>query len=251
MHRAEGYEADDLIATYTEQAVSAGATVTIVASDKDLMQLVGAGVEMYDSMRDRRIGTRGVREIRGRSLACRRRAGAGRRLHRQRPGVPGIGVKTAPADHRIWRPRNAAARASEIKQPKRRENLIEFADQARLSRKLVELKRDVPLDVPLAELAVRDPDPERLVAFLKAMEFTTITRASPRPRASMPTRSRPAGDCRAWGCAAPTAADCEDAAEEGAGSRRSTAGDSMGTPERLVAATRCARRPRTGRPLGL
>jgi DNA polymerase I len=174
----QGYEADDLIATYTEQAVAAGATATIVSSDKDLMQLIGPGVEMYDSMRDRRIGAAEVFEKFGvdPSHVVDVQALAGDSIDNV-PGVPGIGVKTAASlVVEYGNLETLLERAQEIKQPKRRESLIAFADQARLSRKLVELKRDVPLDFPLEALGVREPDPERLVAFLKGMEFTTITR---------------------------------------------------------------------------
>ncbi|MCB1436469.1 MAG: DNA polymerase I [Rhodobiaceae bacterium] len=174
----EGYEADDLIATYARQAADGGARVTIVASDKDLMQLVGPGVSMLDTMKNRVIGPDEVVEKFG--------VGPGKVVEVQAlagdsvdniPGVPGIGVKTAALlINEYGDLETLLARAGEIKQPKRRENLISFAEQARMSRRLAELKQDVPLEVPGEELAVRDPDGERLIAFLKAMEFTTLTR---------------------------------------------------------------------------
>ena len=96
------------------------------------------------------------------------------------PGVPGIGVKTAALLSRVRRPGDAAGPRREIKQDKRRENLITFADQARLSRALAILDTQVPLDVELAETAVRAPDTEALVGFLRKLEFTTLVRRSPR-----------------------------------------------------------------------
>jgi len=172
------YEADDLIATYARLACEAGATTTIVSSDKDLMQLVGDTVVMYDTMKDRRIGRAEVIERFG--------VGPEKVIDVQSligdstdnvPGVPGIGVKTAAqliAEYGDLE--TLLARAGEIKQDKRRQSLIEFAEQARISKQLVTLDPNVPLEVPLAELAVHEPDYRRLIAFLKAMEFTTLTR---------------------------------------------------------------------------
>src|SRR5881392_206601 len=173
-----GFEADDLIATYAREACEAEATTTIVSSDKDLMQLVGDTVVMYDTMKDRRIGREEVLERFG--------VGPEKVIEVQAligdstdnvPGVPGIGVKTAAqliAEYGDLE--TLLARATEIKQEKRRQSLIEFAEQARISRQLVTLDAGVPLEVPLAELAVHEPDYRRLIAFLKAMEFTTLTR---------------------------------------------------------------------------
>ncbi len=173
-----GFEADDLIATYTVQAVEAGADVTIIASDKDLMQLIRPGVVMVDTMKDKRISDPEVREKFGVTpdRVVDVQALAGDSVDNI-PGVPGIGVKTAAQlidDYGDLE--TLLARAEEIKQNKRRQNLIEFADQARISRKLVELKQDVPVEVPLADLKVRPLDGDRAVSFLKAMEFTTLTR---------------------------------------------------------------------------
>jgi DNA polymerase I len=173
-----GFEADDLIATYVRQACEAGATATIVSSDKDLMQLVTDCVVMYDTMKDRRIGVAEVIEKFGvpPEKVVEVQALAGDSVDNV-PGVPGIGIKTAAQLINEYGDLDTLlARASEIKQPKRREALIENAEKARISRQLVLLDDKVKLDVPLAELAVHEPDARKLVAFLKAMEFTTLTR---------------------------------------------------------------------------
>jgi DNA polymerase-1 len=173
-----GFEADDLIATYVREACEAGATAMIVASDKDLMQLVRDCVIMYDSMKDRRIGIPEVIEKFGvpPEKLVEVQALIGDSVDNV-PGVPGIGVKTAA--QLICEYGDLAtllARAAEIKQEKRRQALIENAEKARLSRKLVTLDDHVPLDVPLADLAVHEPDYKHLIAFLKAMEFVALTR---------------------------------------------------------------------------
>jgi DNA polymerase-1 len=173
-----GYEADDLIATYAREAAARGATVTIVTSDKDLMQLVNDRVELYDTMKDRRIRAPEVVEKFGvpPDKVVEVQALAGDSVDNV-PGVPGIGVKTAAqliAEYGDLE--MLLRRAGEIKQPKRREALIANAAQARLSHRLVLLDEHVPLDVPLDDLAVHEPDSKRLVAFLKAMEFNTLTR---------------------------------------------------------------------------
>ncbi|MBK5199893.1 MAG: DNA polymerase I, partial [Methyloceanibacter sp.] len=174
----EGYEADDLIATYAVQALEAGADVTIVSSDKDLMQIVGPGIIMYDTMKNKAIGEAEVMERFGvpPSKVIEVQALIGDSTDNV-PGVPGIGVKTAALlINEFGELDTLLARASEIKQEKRRENLIHFADQARLSRTLVTLDRSVPLDVPLAEMAVRSPDTEALTAFMRRLEFSTLLR---------------------------------------------------------------------------
>ena len=173
-----GYEADDLIATYVREAREAGARATIVSSDKDLMQLVDDQVVMYDTMKDRRIGPAEVVEKFGvpPDKVIEVQALIGDSTDNV-PGVPGIGVKTAAQLISEYGDLDTLlARAGEIKQQKRRESLIENAELARLSKTLVTLDSHVPLDVPLADLAVHDPDPKRLVAFFKAMEFNTLTR---------------------------------------------------------------------------
>src|SRR4051794_1025512 len=173
-----GFEADDLIATYVRQACEGGATATIVASDKDLMQLVTDRVLMYDTMKDRRIGIPEVIEKFGvpPEKVIEVQALIGDSTDNV-PGVPGIGVKTAAQLICEYGDLDTLlARAAEIKQEKRRAALIEHADRARLSKKLVTLDDRVALDVPLADLAVHEPDYKHLIAFLKAMEFVTLTR---------------------------------------------------------------------------
>ena len=173
-----GFEADDLIATYVREACEAGATATIVASDKDLMQLVSDCVVMYDTMKDRKIGIPEVIEKFGvpPEKVIEVQALIGDSTDNV-PGVPGIGVKTAAQLIGEYGDlETLLARAGEIKQEKRRQALIENAEKARLSKKLVTLDDHVALDVPLAELAVHEPDYKRLIAFLKAMEFSTLTR---------------------------------------------------------------------------
>jgi DNA polymerase-1 len=174
----EGYEADDLIATYARQAEAAGADVTIISSDKDLMQLVSPLVMLYDTMKDRAIDAAGVMEKFGvgPDKVIEVQALAGDSVDNV-PGVPGIGVKTgAQLIAEYGDLETLLARAGEIKQAKRRERLIEFADQARLSRELVTLKLDVAVEAPLEDFAVAPPDARTLIGFLKAMEFTTLTR---------------------------------------------------------------------------
>jgi DNA polymerase-1 len=173
-----GFEADDLIATYARLACEAGATATIVSSDKDLMQLVNDCVTMYDTMKDKRIGPAEVVEKFG--------VGPDKVIEVQAligdssdnvPGVHGIGVKTAAQLIIEYGDlETLLARAGEIKQDKRRQTLIDNAEVARISKRLVTLDQNVPLDVPVDQLAVHEPDYKNLIAFLKAMEFSTITR---------------------------------------------------------------------------
>jgi DNA polymerase-1 len=173
-----GYEADDLIATYVRIACERGATATIVSSDKDLMQLVTDCVTMYDTMKDRRIGIPEVIEKFGvpPEKVVEVQALAGDSTDNV-PGVPGIGVKTAAQLIVEYGDLETLLfRAPEIKQPKRREALIENAEKARISRQLVLLDDKVDLEVPLDELAVHEPDARKLIAFLKAMEFSGLTR---------------------------------------------------------------------------
>src|SRR5215471_12161561 len=173
-----GFEADDLIATYVRIACEAGATATIVSSDKDLMQLVTDCVVMYDTMKDRRIGIPEVIEKFGvppdKVIEVQSLIGDSTD---NVPGVPGIGVKTAAQLIGEYGDlETLLSRAGEIKQEKRRQSLIENAERARLSKKLVTLDAHVALEVPLADLAVHDPDYKRLIAFLKAMDFSALTR---------------------------------------------------------------------------
>ncbi len=173
-----GYEADDLIATYARQAHEAGARVTIVSSDKDLMQLVNDHVDMLDTMKLKSIGHDEVIAKFGvpPEKVTDVQALAGDSVDNV-PGVPGIGIKTAAElINQYGDLETLLARASEIKQPKRRENLIANAEIARISKKLVTLDDDVPVDVPITTMGLHDPDPVTLIAFLKDMEFTTLTR---------------------------------------------------------------------------
>jgi DNA polymerase-1 len=173
-----GYEADDLIATYTRETLAAGGDVMIVSSDKDLMQLVQPGVSMLDTMKNKTIGPDEVRERFGVTpdKVVDVQALTGDSTDNV-PGVPGIGVKTAAELINEYGDLDTLlARAGEIKQPKRRERLTEFAMQARLSRDLVRLKDDVPREVPVELLGVRDPEPDALLAFLRDMEFATLTK---------------------------------------------------------------------------
>jgi DNA polymerase-1 len=173
-----GYEADDLIATYARQVVDAGGDVTIVSSDKDLMQLIRPGVVMFDGMKNKKIGPDEVFEKFGvkpdKVIDIQSLAGDSTD---NVPGVPGIGVKTAAELITQYGDLDSLlARAGEIKQPKRREKLIEFAEQARISRELVRLKDDVPVEVTTDQLGVHEPDPAVLLRFLREMEFATLTR---------------------------------------------------------------------------
>ncbi len=173
-----GYEADDLIATYALQVVAAGGDVTIVSSDKDLMQLIQPGIVMLDTMKNRTIGPDEVREKFGvpPNKVVDVQALAGDSTDNV-PGVPGIGVKTAAElINEYGDLETLLARAGEIKQPKRRERLTEFAMQARLSLDLVTLKQDVPVTVPVEQLGVRDAEPAALLGFLREMEFATLTK---------------------------------------------------------------------------
>jgi len=173
----EGFEADDIMATLAIQARDAGGHVTIVSSDKDLMQLVGNGVEMYDAMKNKRIGSEQVVEKFG--------VGPNRVIDVQSlagdsvdnvPGAPGIGIKTAALLINAYGDLDSLLeRASEIKQPKRRETLIDNADQIRTSRDLVTLKTDMKMDCDLDDFAVHAPDPEVMLKFLSEMEFRTMS----------------------------------------------------------------------------
>jgi len=172
-----GYEADDLIATYARQAREAGVKVTIVSSDKDLMQLVKDGeVELFDTMKNKRIATAEVIEKFGVTpdKVVEVQALAGDSSDNV-PGVPGIGVKTAADLIGLYGDlETLLARAPEIKQPKRREALLANAENARLSARLVKLDDRVPVDREIAEFGVCEPDPRQLLPFLKTMEFAML-----------------------------------------------------------------------------
>jgi DNA polymerase-1 len=174
----EGFEADDIIATYARRVEAAGGEVVIISSDKDLMQLVSDRVSLFDSMKNRKIGRAEVIEKFG--VGPERvidvQALAGDSVDNV-PGVPGIGVKTAAQLIEAFGDlETLLARAGEIRQEKRRRNLVEHAENARISKELVTLKTDVPVPEPLDGLAMPKVDPERLLRFLSEMEFATLTR---------------------------------------------------------------------------
>ncbi|UTW55601.1 DNA polymerase I [Kordiimonas sp. SCSIO 12610] len=172
----DGYEADDLIATYAKQARAKDWQVTIVSSDKDLMQLVDEKTSMFDSMKSKRIGPDGVVEKFGvgpeRVVDVQSLAGDS---VDNVPGVPGIGIKTAAQLINEYGDLDALLeRAHEIKQPKRRENLIEHADMARISRDLVRLAQDAPVTVALDQMELKDPDTSQLISFVEEQQFRSL-----------------------------------------------------------------------------
>ena len=170
-----GFEADDLIATYARLGVENGLDVTIVSSDKDLMQLVGPKVRMMDPMKNRFIGPNEVCEKFGvgPEKVIEVQALAGDPTDNV-PGVPGIGVKTAAQLLNEYGDlETLLERAHEIKQPKRRESLIDHAGLARISRDLVSLRDDVPLDQDILDFKISSPNPDVLIPFLEEQGFTT------------------------------------------------------------------------------
>ncbi len=174
----EGYEADDIIAALSCRAVEAGGSCTIISSDKDLMQLIRPGVDMFDPMKARSIGPDEVMEKFGvppnRVIDVQSLAGDS---VDNVPGAPGIGLKTAALLIQEYGDLDTLlARAGEIKQPKRREALIDNAEQIRISRALVTLDCDTPLDVTLDDLEIRLPDAGAVMDFLNRMEFRTLTK---------------------------------------------------------------------------
>ncbi|MGQ9368448.1 DNA polymerase I [Azospirillum sp. A39] len=210
----EGYEADDLIATYARLARAAGREVTIVSSDKDLMQLVGPGVRMLDPIKNKPIGPDEVVEKFGvpPDKVVDVQALAGDSVDNV-PGVPGIGVKTAAQLIVEYGDlETLLARAGEIKQPARRQKLIDFADQARVSKRLVQLDANAPVPTPIEELRVREPDHRKLIEFLRTQGFRSVVArleaelakdgalvdgtASPAPVA-LPVEPAPAGGAEA------------------------------------------------------
>jgi DNA polymerase-1 len=204
-----GYEADDIIAAYSCAARDAGGEAVIVSSDKDLMQLVGDRVSMFDPMKQLRIGREQVFEKFGvyPERVVDLQALTGDSVDNV-PGAPGIGIKTASALITEYGDLDTLlARAAEIKQQKRRETLIEFADQIRLSRELVRLDCNTPLPEPIDALGVRAPDPKTLGAFLETMEFRTLARrvgeagaaAAPPPKPAGPQAEAPI-DTTAYAC---------------------------------------------------
>jgi len=177
-HELEGYEADDIIATLSCQARDAGGSVTIISSDKDLMQLVGGGVVMLDAIKNKVVDRDGVFEKFG--VGPERvvdvQALAGDSVDNV-PGAPGIGIKTAALlINEFGDLETLLERAGEIPQPKRRQTLIDNIEQIKLSKRLVQLDCQTPLEFTLDDLEVRDPDAETLMAFLAEMEFRTLSK---------------------------------------------------------------------------
>ena len=171
-----GFEADDMIATYAAAAEAAGLATTIVSSDKDLMQLVRGDVTMLDPMKQRRIGAAEVVERFGvpPEKVVDVQALAGDSTDNV-PGVPGIGIKIAAELITTYGDlETLLARADEIKQPKRRENLLDFAEQARISRQLVLLRDDAPMPLALDALKTPARDMDRLIAFLQQQDFKRL-----------------------------------------------------------------------------
>jgi len=206
-----GYEADDIIAAYACKVRDMGGEVVIVSSDKDLMQLVGDRVTMLDTMKNVRIGAPEVFEKFGVTpdKVVDVQALCGDSVDNV-PGAPGIGVKTASALITEYGDLDTLlARAGEIKQDKRRQTLIDFADQIRLSRQLVQLDCDTPLPSPIDDLAVVEPDPKVLGDFLEEMEFRTLARRvsearsggapAPAPKRAEPEAHKPI-DTSSYAC---------------------------------------------------
>ena len=170
------YEADDLIATYVKQISKLGAKVTVISSDKDLMQLVSKDIRLYDPMKSKVIGEKEVLEKFGvkpnQVVDVQSLAGDS---SDNIPGVPGIGIKTAAELIQKYKNLDTLLKnAAEIKQNKRRETLIQNKDQAILSRKLVTLKDDVPIKDELSSFLLKDVNKENLFNFLREMEFNRL-----------------------------------------------------------------------------
>ena len=174
----QGFEADDIIATLASHARDAGGACTIISSDKDMMQLIGDGVVMLDAMKNKIIDRDGVFEKFGvypeRVVDVQALAGDSAD---NVPGAPGIGIKTASLlINEYGDLESLLDRAGEIKQPKRRESLLDNRPQIELSKKLVQLECDMDLDFTIDDLEVQDPIPEDLLAFVSKMEFRTLTK---------------------------------------------------------------------------
>ena len=170
------YEADDLIATYAKQITEAGAKVTVISSDKDLMQLVSNKVRLFDPMKSRVIGEKEVKEKFGvkpeQVIDVQSLAGDS---SDNIPGVPGIGIKTAAElINKYKNLEKLLSKAAEIPQNKRRETLLTNKDKALLSRQLVTLKNDVPVKNDPSEFLIKDVDKEKLYEFLREMEFNRL-----------------------------------------------------------------------------
>ncbi len=237
----EGFEADDLIATYARLACEAGGDTTIISSDKDLMQLVGPSVSLYDPMKDREINVPEVIEKWGvpPEKMIDLQALMGDSVDNI-PGVPGIGQKTAAQLLEEYGDLDTLlARAHEIKQNKRRETLIENREKALMSRELVRLKNDVPGVEPLDSFVLQPPNGPRLISFLKTMEFTTLTRRVAEATSSDAAVIEPAPVAVQWGADAHGPDVGAGAAASPASDVATTAGSSEGslkTPADLVTA---------------
>jgi DNA polymerase I len=172
----EGYEADDLIAAYCRCAREQGRKVTIVGTDKDLMQLVSDDVRLYDPIKNKYLGAEDVFEKFGVTpdKVVDVQALSGDSVDNV-PGVPGIGIKTAAQLITEYGSlENLLEKAGDIKQPKRREALIENAEKARLSKRLVQLDEHAPVPLKLEDLKAHAPDKEQLVTFLKTYGFKSL-----------------------------------------------------------------------------
>ena len=170
------YEADDLIATYAKKIIEAGAKVTIISSDKDLMQLVSNKVRLFDPMKSKVIGEKEVIEKFGvkpeQVIDVQSLAGDS---SDNVPGVPGIGVKTAAELINKYKTlENLLKKASEIPQNKRRETLLSNKDKAMISKQLVTLKNDVPLKNEASDFIIKDINKDKLYDFLREMEFNRL-----------------------------------------------------------------------------
>jgi len=186
------FEADDLIASYASKAVAGGMDVTVVTGDKDMMQLVGDGIKLFDPIKNKPITETDVMEKFGvapnRVIDVQSLAGDS---SDNVPGVPGIGVKTAAElINHYGDLESLLARAHEIKQPKRREALVNHADDARISKQLVTLKNDVELPMPIDDLIARPIDADMMRNFLAAQGFKTMLakfgNAAPTPTSAHP-----------------------------------------------------------------
>ncbi|WP_455481984.1 DNA polymerase I [Bartonella sp. B35(2025)] len=174
----EGFEADDLIATYARLATQVGAKTTIISSDKDLMQLVNENVSLYDGMKDKHIGVAEVIQKWGVTpeKMVDLQALTGDSTDNV-PGIPGIGPKIAAQLLEQFGSLDLLLqRVTEVKQEKRRENIQAYSDQVKISRELVQLRTDVPIDNDLDDFVLEPQDGPRLISFLKAMEFTALIR---------------------------------------------------------------------------
>ncbi|MBT4880720.1 MAG: DNA polymerase I [Alphaproteobacteria bacterium] len=194
MVEMKGFEADDLIATYARMAEAQGAKVTIISSDKDLMQLVGGNIEMRDPLKNRSIGVPEVIEKFGvpPEKVVEVQALAGDSSDNV-PGVPGIGVKTAAELIKIYGDvETLLERAGEIKQPARRQKLIDHAEDARISKRLVQLKEDVPIEETFEDFLIPQMDEHVLFSYLREQGFNNIVIRLERNQKSKPGDESPA-----------------------------------------------------------